>query len=136
MAVDHIVLLKLRKDVGAAERQAMLDGIASLHSLEGVEWVTCGENFSPGRANGMTHALVVRLTSRAALSRYATNAQHVAIRDKIIAPLLDASSGPAVVAVDYDSVPAEPSSQYGLGTVLSATALGVIVGALLCRATQ
>ena len=96
MAVTHIVWMKFNADVGA---QTIEHHLQALQDLVGVvpdiRSLTLGENFTD-RANGYTHGMVVIVSDRQALQRYATDPRHVAVATALKA---DAQ----LMALDYES---------------------------------
>lgn len=78
MAVEHTVWFKLKDDVTAERKQAMLASLRDLpNHIEGIEHLACGEDFS-GRSRGFQVGLLVRLSSRAALEGYGPHPMHQA----------------------------------------------------------
>jgi hypothetical protein len=74
--IEHIVVFKVKADLTDAQKNDMLSAIRSLKDrVPGILDLQVGENFSE-RAQGFTHALVVRFTDRAALDGYIPHPAH------------------------------------------------------------
>lgn len=95
--VVHIVLFRWKE---SAEAEAIERAMAELRNLSGrieeILELTCGQNFST-RAQGYTHALVVRLPDRAALDVYGPHPLHRHVVETFIQPIVE-----DVLAVDYE----------------------------------
>uniref|UniRef100_A0A6U5BI28 Stress-response A/B barrel domain-containing protein n=1 Tax=Hemiselmis andersenii TaxID=464988 RepID=A0A6U5BI28_HEMAN len=99
MPVKHIVLFKFKADAGDDKISAVKDGLLALKpSLPGILDMSFGATFMHDRAQGYTHALVVDLKDKDALTEYAGNADHVAVITNHIKPNLDAPP----LAMDYE----------------------------------
>ena len=94
--VQHLVLFRVRADAAPAQVEAMLAGLRSLASLDGVEEMAVGANFSE-RSAGFTHALSARFRDRAALAAYGPHPAH----QKVVHELVRAVNEETIV-VDYD----------------------------------
>lgn len=96
--IVHIVLFKWIEDATSEAIEAVMNGLRGMEGrIEGLLYVSCGENFS-GRAQGFTHGLVTRFTDRAALDAYATHPVHVEVIEKYIKPIRS-----DVLALDYEA---------------------------------
>ena len=63
--VEHIVLLQLKEDTPAAKLDALQAATEALaHKIPFVLSVTVGPTFTTQRAQGFTHALIVRLPDK------------------------------------------------------------------------
>lgn len=82
--IRHIVLWSFKDSVPEAERDSIVSAgrrlgstVPSLRSLE------VGQNTSPARAQGYTHALVATFDDRAGLAAYASHADHVPVSARL-----------------------------------------------------
>jgi hypothetical protein len=95
--IEHIVLFKWKED---AAPQAIAEVLTELRGLktqiDGITGLTCGANFSE-RAQGFTHALVVRFDSRAALDAYGPHPAHQRVVQNYITPIRA-----DILALDYE----------------------------------
>jgi len=100
--VDHVVLLKVKKDTTKAQIMKFKEGIESLHTIPGVMSVTVGETFAEtwmaDRREGYTLGLRVRLESKKALKAYQGDELHTKVKEECIAPIVESA-----VAVDWES---------------------------------
>jgi antibiotic biosynthesis monooxygenase (ABM) superfamily enzyme len=95
--IEHVVLFRLKPEASAADVDAMLEALHGLKAkIPGIVDLTAGTNFSD-RAKGYTHGLVVRFQDRAALDAYIPHAEHQAVVQQRIRPIMD-----DVLAVDYE----------------------------------
>lgn len=108
LEIDHVVLLRLKKEMNQTNLIKSIQNLANL--VPDVVDVTCGEGYSTKRSNGYTHGLVARIKSERALTVYATHAEHLKVKAEIIkhlTPLLSdetkSTSTPSVIAMDYHS---------------------------------
>ncbi len=81
MAMLHVVLMRPRPDVDAAQVDDLWHALRSLaHEIRGIEDMSCGENASPeGLDQGYTLGFVVRFTDAAARDAYLPHPAHVAV---------------------------------------------------------
>lgn len=76
--VEHLVWFKLKEGVTEEQKQAMMQALRALPAtIEGIEHLACGEDFS-GRSEGYGIGLVVRFVSREALESYGPHPDHAA----------------------------------------------------------
>ncbi|MBI2911345.1 MAG: Dabb family protein [Chloroflexi bacterium] len=94
--VQHLVLFRVRPDATPAQIEAMLAGLRSLASLDGVEEMAVGANFSE-RSGGFTHALSARFRDRAALAAYGPHPAHQKVVQELTRPINEET-----VVVDYE----------------------------------
>jgi hypothetical protein len=85
--IKHIVLIRARPDVAAAELQSIFAELAALRGrLPGLRAVTFGRSDSPEKIErGYTHALMAEFDDWAALKVYAEDAAHQAAGAKLVA---------------------------------------------------
>ena len=74
----------------------MLAGLRSLASIDGVEEMAVGANFSE-RGAGFTHALSARFRDRAALAAYGPHPAHQKVVQELTRPISETT-----VIVDYE----------------------------------
>lgn len=95
MAVNHMVWMKFRADVGEARIAAHLQALRALAEIvPGVQQLNLGRNFTE-RANGYTHGLSVILTDKAALQGYAVHPYHVEVATAL-------RKDAEIMALDYE----------------------------------
>jgi hypothetical protein len=98
--VEHVVLFKTSATATAAQKEAMIAGLASLREkIPGIVDLTVGQNFS-NRNQGFDIGLVVRFVDRAALEVYLPHPAHRGCVDELVAPIKE-----DVIVVDYDIAP-------------------------------
>ena len=98
--IEHIVLFRWKP--GAANDQITkgMEGLRSLQDrIPGIISLTCGADFS-GRAQGYTHALVVRFSNRAAFDAYGPHPAHRAVIETQLVPILE-----SVLDFDFEVTP-------------------------------
>lgn len=94
--VEHIVLFRWTPDATPDQVTRVVDGLRALQGrVPGILDLSCGEDFS-GRAQGYTHALVVRFTDRAALDAYGPHPAHRHVVETYVNPIRD-----DVLALDF-----------------------------------
>jgi hypothetical protein len=94
--IVHILLVRARDDLSAAERATVEEKLASLGTVPEVQNMSWGPDFS-GRSKGYTHGAVMHFADLAALNRYQQNEHHrsvVAYFDTVLADKL---------VVDYET---------------------------------
>jgi hypothetical protein len=97
MAVEHVVLFKLKSDAPEIQKEALLRNLLALRDrIPGVFQASAGVNFS-ARAQGYTHGFVVRFKDRPALEAYVVHPAHVAVVEQYVKPVSE-----AVLALDYE----------------------------------
>ncbi|MHC4940811.1 MAG: Dabb family protein [Planctomycetota bacterium] len=94
--VEHVVLFAVTPGTASEKVDAMLASVRDLSSVPGVISISIGPTFTD-RGRQYTHGLVVRLESREALQAYATHADHVAVVENRIKPIVD-----DLLALDWD----------------------------------
>ncbi len=98
--IHHVVLWAFRESVAPSERDEIVRAIRDLPSrVPGIRSLVVGENVSPARAQGFTHALVDTFDDREALRRYGEHPEHT----PLVARLRDAAD--KMVAVDIEDRP-------------------------------
>ena len=102
--IEHIVLLKVKKDTSAEDIKNLIEGTKSLRTIPGVISITVGPTFAeewmPDRRNGHTHTLSCRLQNKEALRVYQDHPLHDKVKKECLLPLLVEPP----MAVDYESV--------------------------------
>ena len=98
--VEHIVLLKLRKDLSTEDFSELSKSIYNLSKIPGVIYISFGENFT-ARAQGYSHGIIVRFESKKAGEEYQTHELHVIVLG-LLKKALDNSNGAPVLAMDYE----------------------------------
>jgi len=94
--VEHIVLIKLKDGVTAAQKQELIRALRGMKGrIPGMIDLSAGETFTD-RHKGYTVGLVVRLADKAALERYGPHPVHVPVKE-LVGQLAD-----DVIAVDYE----------------------------------
>jgi hypothetical protein len=85
--IKHIVLIRARPDVAAAELHSIFTELAALRGrLPGLRSVTFGRSDSPEKIErGYTHGLMVDFDDWAALKAYADDAAHKAAGARLVA---------------------------------------------------
>ena len=95
--IEHLVLFRWTPDASAEAVAQVMDELRALRGqIEGIQDLTCGENFSP-RSQGFTHAFVVRFEDRAALDAYGPHSAHQRVVQEFINPIRA-----DVLALDYE----------------------------------
>ena len=100
--VEHIVFLKLRKDISTEDFQVLKGALFDLKKIPGVKYLSFGENFTE-RAPGFTHGIIVRFESKEAGEAYQTHDLHLKVLD-LLKNALDKSNGTPVMAMDYEVI--------------------------------
>tara|TARA_A100001015_G_scaffold137422_1_gene152397 strand:+ start:2310 stop:2633 length:324 start_codon:yes stop_codon:yes gene_type:complete len=98
--VEHIVLLKLKKDLSSEQFGELKVAVYDLKKIPGVTYLSFGENFTT-RAQGYTHGIIVRFESKQAGDDYQTHELHVTVLG-LLKKALDTDNGPPVLAMDYE----------------------------------
>ncbi len=95
--IEHIVLFRWTQDAAPDDFAEVMEGLRGLQEqIPGIVDLTCGEDFS-GRAQGYTHGLVVRFTTRAALDAYGPHPAHQHVVQALINPIRE-----SVLAFDFE----------------------------------
>lgn len=98
--IEPIVVFKVKDGLTDAQKEDMLSAIRSLKDrVPGIVDLQVGENFSE-RAQGFTHALVVRFADRAALDAYLPHPAHQDVVQNHFLPYLDENK-PRIV-IDFE----------------------------------
>jgi hypothetical protein len=128
MAVEHIVLLRLKRPLDEAE----LRRVHSLKKIHGVRSISAGPNYTQ-RAKHLNYGIVVRFDSKEAELAYQTHEEHVQVRDTVLKPLITGDD--PILAVDYEfeqpGCPVGPRSFVAAGLVA-----GVVLGSLAAKARR
>ncbi len=91
--IEHIVLFRWKPEATPEQVAGAVEGLRGLKDrVPGILSLTCGADFS-GRAQGYTHALVVRLADRAALAAYGPHPAHRAVVETQIKPIIEDTLG-------------------------------------------
>lgn len=108
--IHHIVLFKIRQDITVQDINAFLDGLRSLHQIQGVISVSCGETTKSDwyatyrlRNAEYNYCLLVVLQDEIALEYYENDKLHNEIKNKYILPNVDSEKSMPIMAVDFDS---------------------------------
>lgn len=100
--IEHIVLLKLKEGITAAQTQTLHDGLIALQekgSIPGIESITAGYNNSPeGKEHGFTWGFTVRFKDIASRDAYLPHPDHKELATTLLRPLVD-----DVLVFDYES---------------------------------
>ena len=108
--VEHIVLLRFGASCTKTDFDTFIEASKGLIKIPGVVSISVGTSFvdmawMSDRRGGYTHALRVRLKSKADLRVYDTHPIHVDAKKKFL-PLLDSTNsnnGPPILAIDWES---------------------------------
>lgn len=100
--VKHLVILRFRQDLLAAEIEAIMQAVADLQGvIPGIVDFAWGPYSSPeGLNRGFTHAFVTTFASPAARDAYLPHPAHVQVVDKILPALEGGLDG--ALAFDFD----------------------------------
>ena len=84
--IRHVVLVRFRSDVRAAEIAAIMDGLAALREqLPGMRRFSHGANVSPeGLSRGFTHAFTVDFDDAASRDTYLALPEHEAAGARLV----------------------------------------------------
>lgn len=85
--VQHMVILRFRPEVSAAEIDRIFDLIHGMRNrIPGIEYVAGGPYSSPeGFNQGYTHGFLVTFRDEAARDAYLPHPEHEVVRDAILA---------------------------------------------------
>lgn len=116
--IRHIVLVRFRKDAGAATVDATFDALHRLKDvIPGIRAIHSGPNVSPeGLGRGYSHAFTVDFDDEAARDRYLADEDHGKVGAALCAAAEGGIEGLAVVdfevedGVDRPSAAAAPQS--------------------------
>jgi hypothetical protein len=96
--VEHIVLFKVKENASLQTRAAIGQALTGLrHQISGIIDLTFGATFTHERAQGYTHALVVRFANKEALAAYGPHPAHQKAVHEVIRPAVD-----DVIALDFE----------------------------------
>ncbi len=91
--IEHIILFRRKPEITDAQIAAVMESLRGLKDqIPGIVTLACGADFS-GRAQGYTHALVVRFSDRAALDAYGSHPAHQAVVETQIKPSFEGILG-------------------------------------------
>jgi hypothetical protein len=101
--IEHLVLLRARPAFKQADWIAARDHFLSLkQSVPGIIELSIGENISPGRNLGYTHALRVLFRDESSLKVYADHPEHTKFKQLFPFDSDDNKAGfPRSCALDY-----------------------------------
>jgi len=86
--IEHLVLIQWKADASPEAITQAMDGLRALRDqVPGILGLTCGENFNP-RAQGYTHALVIRFEDKAALDAYNPHPAHQKVVQEMMKPIV------------------------------------------------
>jgi hypothetical protein len=93
--IRHVVLVKFRADVTAAERESIYDGLRSLVGrIDGLLNATFGPNVSPeGLSKGFNDGFMMDLRDAAARDRYLADPEHRAAGARLVAATVGGTEG-------------------------------------------
>ena len=98
--IEHIVLFRWTPEATDEQVAGALAGLRGLKGqIPGITALACGADFS-GRAQGYTHALVIRFADRAAFDAYGPHPAHRAVIEIYLKPILQ-----AVIDFDFEVTP-------------------------------
>ena len=91
--MHHIVLLTFRDDLGAADKQAVIDAVVALKAdIPQIQSVDTGINSNntteAGLARGHSHAFVMVFASEADRDAYLLHPKHVEVAQRVVVPAL------------------------------------------------
>ena len=97
--IQHIVLLKLKPDVTAEQKAALLDGLIALKDkISGIESVSGGDDNSPeGKQHGFNWGFVMTFADADARDAYLPHPDHKALGQQLLRPIVD-----DVLVFDYE----------------------------------
>ena len=89
--VEHIVLLKLKPEVTAAQLETLSDALLGMaDEIPGIDSITAGTNNSPeGKSQGYAYGFIVRFTDEAARDAYLPHPFHRQVAGEHIRPLVE-----------------------------------------------
>lgn len=93
--IEHIVLFRWKTEATAEQVAAGMEGLRGLRgSIPGITALACGVDFS-GRAQGYTHALVIRFADRPSFDAYGPHPAHRAVIETHLRPIMES-------VIDFD----------------------------------
>ncbi|MBD3184726.1 Dabb family protein [Candidatus Poribacteria bacterium] len=98
--IEHIVLLKLKKDTTKDQINDMMDGLEKLKSIiPGILQVSGGYNNSPENKNsGFDFAFIVRFKDTASRDIYVPHPGHQKLAQNLVRPIVE-----DVLVFDYEN---------------------------------
>ena len=98
--IEHIVLFRWKPEATEEQVAAGMDGLRGLKgSIPGIAALAYGADFS-GRAQGYSHALVIRFSDRASFDAYGPHPAHRAVIETHLRPILE-----SVIGFDFEVRP-------------------------------
>lgn len=98
--IEHIVLFRWKPEATKEQVARGMEGLRGLKdSIPGITDLACGADFS-GRAQGYTHALVIRFSDRASFDAYGPHPAHRAVIETYLKPILE-----GVIDFDFEVEP-------------------------------
>ena len=98
--IEHIVLFRWKPEATTDQIAQGMNALRGLqNSIPGIVALACGADFS-GRAQGYTHALVIRFSDRAAFDFYGPSPAHQAAVNTYLRPILQ-----DVIDFDFEVTP-------------------------------
>ena len=101
--IRHVVLVRIRADVGQAETDAVFLQLAALRTvLPGLKRFTAGPNVSPeGLNRGYTHVFTCDFEDAAARDAYLEHPAHTVAGARLVAAAEGGADG--LIVVDFDA---------------------------------
>lgn len=94
--VEHFVLFKLKEGTSEGQKQAVIDGLKGLSSIDGVIEMSVGINHSEeGKSKGFEVGMRIGFRDQAALNAYLPSEQHQSTVNRIKEHFAD------VIVFDY-----------------------------------
>lgn len=85
--IEHLVLIQWKSEASPEAITQAMDGLRALRGqISGILDLTCGANFN-SRAQGYTHALVIRFEDKAALDAYNPHPAHQKVVQEMMGPI-------------------------------------------------
>lgn len=99
--VEHIVLLKLKSGITAAQLEVLSDALLGMaDEIPGIESITSGtNNSSEGKSQGYAYGFIVRFTDESARDAYLPHPFHRQVAGEHIRPLVE-----DVLVFDYTTL--------------------------------
>merc|ERR1719468_755301 len=79
----------VREDATDAEKEAMMQEMYKLRTIDGVLNMSLGPTTTPQRSQGYTHAMVARFKDQAALDAYQVHPMHIKFVTEFMKPVVD-----------------------------------------------
>jgi hypothetical protein len=94
--VEHLVLFKLHEGTSEGEKQAVIDALQGLSSIDGIVEMSVGKNHSEeGKSKGFEIGMRIGFRDQAALDAYLPSEQHQSTVNRIKEHFAD------VIVFDY-----------------------------------